>query len=209
MAVTILYELFGRLFAALQAKTGSVLFATDIAARGLDFPTVDWVVQADCPEDVASYIHRVGRTARYIAGTTARPHWNWLRARSAVCKVELHGLACHCGLGSTRVVVQTLLTTAYKRKRAVFIGPKCQQRQDHQARASYTCQEQLQKHQLPGAVTETQIAPTLPHQLWHGCTKTCRCTAENKQNFFQKRSHLSHAQQPGPVCMTKSQIGKP
>ncbi|KAL3133940.1 hypothetical protein ABBQ32_008387 [Trebouxia sp. C0010 RCD-2024] len=50
-----------------QAKTGSVLFATDIAARGLDFPTVDWVVQADCPEDVASYIHRVGRTARYVA----------------------------------------------------------------------------------------------------------------------------------------------
>lgn len=54
----------------MQAKTGSVLFATDIAARGLDFPTVDWVVQADCPEDVASYIHRVGRTARYIAGKT-------------------------------------------------------------------------------------------------------------------------------------------
>ncbi len=45
-----------------------MLFATDIAARGLDFPTVDWVVQADCPEDVPSYIHRVGRTARYIAG---------------------------------------------------------------------------------------------------------------------------------------------
>jgi ATP-dependent RNA helicase DDX10/DBP4 len=41
-----------------------VLFATDIAARGLDFPSVDWVVQADCPEDVAGYIHRVGRTAR-------------------------------------------------------------------------------------------------------------------------------------------------
>jgi ATP-dependent RNA helicase DDX10/DBP4 len=37
---------------------GGVLFATDIAARGLDFPNVDWVVQADCPEDVAAYIHR-------------------------------------------------------------------------------------------------------------------------------------------------------
>jgi len=37
---------------------GGVLFATDIAARGLDFPAVDWVVQADCPEDVAAYIHR-------------------------------------------------------------------------------------------------------------------------------------------------------
>ncbi|MCO5612623.1 hypothetical protein L7F22_066892 [Adiantum nelumboides] len=46
----------------------SVLFATDIAARGLDFPEVDWVVQVDCPEDVPSYIHRVGRTARYTSG---------------------------------------------------------------------------------------------------------------------------------------------
>lgn len=48
-----------------ESKAG-VLFATDIAARGLDFPAVDWVVQADCPEDVAAYIHRVGRTARYV-----------------------------------------------------------------------------------------------------------------------------------------------
>ncbi|ORY70627.1 P-loop containing nucleoside triphosphate hydrolase protein [Leucosporidium creatinivorum] len=45
----------------------SILFATDIAARGLDFPSIDWVVQVDCPEDVETYIHRVGRTARYEA----------------------------------------------------------------------------------------------------------------------------------------------
>ncbi|KAL9283484.1 DEAD-box ATP-dependent RNA helicase 32 [Arabidopsis thaliana] len=44
----------------------SVLFCTDVLARGLDFDkAVDWVVQVDCPEDVASYIHRVGRTARF------------------------------------------------------------------------------------------------------------------------------------------------
>lgn len=47
----------------------SVLFATDVASRGLDFgKTVDWVVQVDCPENVAAYIHRVGRTARFMSG---------------------------------------------------------------------------------------------------------------------------------------------
>lgn len=41
------------------------LFATDIVARGLDFPAIDWVVQVDCPEDAATYVHRVGRCARF------------------------------------------------------------------------------------------------------------------------------------------------
>jgi ATP-dependent RNA helicase DDX10/DBP4 len=48
----------------LQSKN-SCLFATDVVARGLDFPEVDWVVQLDAPEDTDTYIHRVGRTARF------------------------------------------------------------------------------------------------------------------------------------------------
>lgn len=43
----------------------AVLLCTDIAARGLDFPAVHWVVQVDCPEDANTYIHRAGRTARF------------------------------------------------------------------------------------------------------------------------------------------------
>lgn len=43
----------------------SVMFATDVASRGLDFPSVDWVVQLDAPEDYDMYVHRVGRTARF------------------------------------------------------------------------------------------------------------------------------------------------
>ena len=52
-------------------RQNAVLFCTDIAARGLDFPNVDWVIQADAPEDKDMYIHRVGRTARYKSGGRA------------------------------------------------------------------------------------------------------------------------------------------
>ncbi|XP_004614198.2 probable ATP-dependent RNA helicase DDX10 [Sorex araneus] len=52
-------------------KRAAVLFATDIAARGLDFPAVNWVLQFDCPEDANTYIHRAGRTARYKEGGEA------------------------------------------------------------------------------------------------------------------------------------------
>jgi ATP-dependent RNA helicase DDX18/HAS1 len=46
-----------------NAKQGT-LICTDVAARGLDIPDVDWIVQFDPPDDPRDYIHRVGRTAR-------------------------------------------------------------------------------------------------------------------------------------------------
>ena len=52
-------------FASFCEKKAALLIATDVAARGLDFPAVDWVVQCDCPADADGYVHRIGRTARY------------------------------------------------------------------------------------------------------------------------------------------------
>ncbi|KAG6845655.1 ATP-dependent RNA helicase [Tephrocybe sp. NHM501043] len=50
-------------FEFINAPSG-ILLCTDVAARGLDIPKVDWIVQYDPPDDPRDYIHRVGRTAR-------------------------------------------------------------------------------------------------------------------------------------------------
>ena len=46
------------------------LILQDVAARGLDFPNVRWIIQYNTPGGPTDYIHRVGRTAR--AGSHGR-----------------------------------------------------------------------------------------------------------------------------------------
>lgn len=41
-----------------------ILLCTDVMARGVDIPEMDWVLQWDPPSNAAAFVHRVGRTAR-------------------------------------------------------------------------------------------------------------------------------------------------
>ncbi|WVZ72397.1 hypothetical protein U9M48_020864 [Paspalum notatum var. saurae] len=51
--------------ATFSALSSGILVCTDVAARGLDIPSVDLIVQYDPPQDPNVFIHRAGRTARY------------------------------------------------------------------------------------------------------------------------------------------------
>lgn len=60
-----------------QFRSGqiSALICTDLAARGLDIPLIDTIIQLEFPRNVVDYLHRTGRTARMGAsgkGTRSR-----------------------------------------------------------------------------------------------------------------------------------------
>jgi ATP-dependent RNA helicase DeaD len=54
----------GKALAAFADGRTRILVATNVAARGLDIPNVSHVINYDLPEDVETYVHRIGRTAR-------------------------------------------------------------------------------------------------------------------------------------------------
>lgn len=54
-----------------------ILVATDVAARGIDIPVIEHIINFDLPEVVEDYIHRAGRTARGAAEGTVSSIATW------------------------------------------------------------------------------------------------------------------------------------
>lgn len=50
--------------AEFQSGSKDVLVATDVAAKGLDFPNIEHVINYDMPKGIENYVHRIGRTGR-------------------------------------------------------------------------------------------------------------------------------------------------
>ena len=53
-----------RIMARFKAGEERVLIATDVSARGIDIPELDYVINYDLPDNPENYVHRVGRTGR-------------------------------------------------------------------------------------------------------------------------------------------------
>jgi len=58
------HESRSKTFKRFKELPSAIMFCTDVAARGIDYPKIDWIVQYDVPSDPKAYIHRIGRTAR-------------------------------------------------------------------------------------------------------------------------------------------------
>nr|XP_061800726.1 ATP-dependent RNA helicase DDX55-like [Nerophis lumbriciformis] len=53
-----------KIFADFRALKSGILVCTDVMARGIDIPDVEWVLQYDPPSSASAFVHRCGRTAR-------------------------------------------------------------------------------------------------------------------------------------------------
>jgi ATP-dependent RNA helicase DeaD len=60
-----------RALRSFEEKRTRLLIATNVAARGLDLSNISHVINFDMPEDIDTYVHRVGRTARAGRSGTA------------------------------------------------------------------------------------------------------------------------------------------
>ncbi len=71
-------------------KSCAILVATDVAARGLDIPDVDLVINYDLPRNDETYTHRIGRTGR--AGKSGKALSLSTRAVENTTSIPLHSL---------------------------------------------------------------------------------------------------------------------
>jgi len=53
-----------KIMEAFKKGRNNILIATDVSARGIDIPDVNYVINYDLPEKKENYVHRVGRTGR-------------------------------------------------------------------------------------------------------------------------------------------------
>ncbi|KAG6541361.1 hypothetical protein Mapa_017230 [Marchantia paleacea] len=170
----------------------SIMFCTDVAARGLDFPAVDWVVQMDCPEDVASYIHRVGRTARYTASGRSlmflTPSEEVMLEDLKAAKIPIKTIKPN--KDKVQSVTGTIASLLSKNTELKYLGQR--------AFVTYLRSVHLQKNK---AVFDVTKLPIEEYAVSLGLPTTPRVrfvkTASDKKNRVLKRNDSDHSEDEG------------
>ncbi|MDD3463735.1 MAG: DEAD/DEAH box helicase [Sulfurospirillaceae bacterium] len=108
---------------AFKARKIRILFATDIAARGLDINDVSCVINFDLPRSPEDYIHRIGRTGRAgkdgvaisFVGLEDKAHFTLIEKRASIClkKEQIEGFEM---IGETPIKEKGVAPIKGKRK---------------------------------------------------------------------------------------------
>ena len=111
------------IFQEFSAVRSGVLVCTDVVARGIDWPDIDWVIQYDIPKSAAVYVHRCGRTAR-MGGRVGRsllyllpneePYVDFIKRNQQV----IYSCEAHClrqNFATFRTETQDMYSTSFQK----------------------------------------------------------------------------------------------
>ena len=145
----------------------NIMVATDVAARGLDIPGVQTVVNTEMPRSVNTYIHRVGRTAR--AGCGGRSITFVSDERRKIMKEVLKGEGAALGATAGQILSRSIPPTIIREFMSKIAGIEVGIRQ--------ALSEEKKKYEIDEANVELQKAENMilhedeikarPARTWH------------------------------------------
>jgi ATP-dependent RNA helicase DDX31/DBP7 len=171
-----------------------VFLCTDVAARGLDLPNVNWIVQYDAPSETTEYVHRVGRTARKgLAGSALL----FLRPCEAayIQNLEQHGVKL------TQIASISVLGGLCSERDGAMGGS----RRGEFAKAKAN---EFQLH-LERFVENRNELKTLAAQAFQSWVRSYACHERSTKKIFNIRMlHLGHVAKSFALRDAPSKLGK-
>ncbi|MCK9543029.1 MAG: DEAD/DEAH box helicase [Novosphingobium sp.] len=137
-----------------KQKEFTILVATDVAARGIDVANLNYVINYSLPEDLESYVHRIGRTGRAGKKGTAVTFIN----KSDIRVINQIERKFSVKLSPMDVPSALMLINTALKDVSEYISDKL------------SCEEQSEKMKTVNKVTENIEADTL-YKLTDGLTK--------------------------------------
>jgi ATP-dependent RNA helicase DDX31/DBP7 len=175
---------------------GSVLFCTDVAARGLDIKGVDWIIQYDPPNEPADYIHRIGRTARAGRGGDALLFLQQSE-ESYIELLELKGLRMHKHGGSGGMGSGGM---------DFFLEAFPPHGMDQPHRDPRLIEMALQRH-FESLVLEDEAMAMLAATAWQAFLRAYQTHCKESRKAFQvKKLHLGHVAKSFGLKETPSRV---